>query len=72
MRLQDKSSQKVAELKKVGTVDNLADALTKGVDAKSIQYHMEGMSIDRRDDSRRLAPVLEGADGAEMKFKDEV
>ena len=59
MWLQDKVSQKSITLEKVGTDENLADALTKGVDAATIQYHLRGVGIEVRDDRHRLAPVLD-------------
>ena len=55
--LQDKVSQKSITLEKVGTDENLADALTKGVDAAAIQHHLRGVGIEVRDDRHRLAPV---------------
>jgi hypothetical protein len=69
--LQDKVAQKVIVLQKVGTDDNLADALTKGVDAVAIQRHVEGVSIELREDRHHLAPALEGQEEAEMKLDDE-
>jgi len=71
--LQDKVSQKVFVLEKVSTDDNLADALTKGVDASAIQYHLEGVMIEIRHDRHPLAPELdkEGG-GAEDKLHDEL
>ena len=71
--LQDKVSQKVFALEKVSTDDNLADALTKGVDAAAIQYHLEGVGIEVRQDRHALAPELEKVvGGAEFKLHDEV
>ena len=52
--LQDKVSQKIIVLNKVGTDDNLADALTKGVDATAIEKHAEGVGLERRSDRHRL------------------
>ena len=70
--LQDKVSQKVFVLNKVGTDDNLADALTKGVDAAAIAYHLEGVRVELRRDRHRLAPELEAKSaGAEHKLEDE-
>ena len=40
--LQEKVGQNVFVLNKVGTDENLADALTRGVDATDIQKHLEG------------------------------
>ena len=69
--LQDKVSSKVIVFNKVGTDDNLADALTKGVDANSIAKHVEGVSIELRQDRHALAPALEVNASAEMKLQDE-
>ena len=70
--LQDKVSQKVFAINKVGTDDNLADALTKGVDAAAIEKHLEGVRVEIRCDRHRLAPELEKAEaGAEIKLHDE-
>ena len=69
--LQDKVSQKVFVLNKVGTDDNLADALIKGVDAAAIQRHLEGVRVELRCDRHQLAPALEDARGVDMKLDDE-
>jgi len=69
--LQDKVSQKIFVLNKVGTDDNLADALTKGVDAHAIQRHLEGVRVELRCDRHQLAPVIDAQRGAEMKLDDE-
>ena len=44
--LQDKVTQKVIVLNKVGTDDNLADALTKAVDAAAIRRYLDGATTD--------------------------
>ena len=69
--LQDKVSQKIFVFNKVGTDDNLADALTKGVDAYAIQRHLEGVRVELRCDRHQLAPVIDAQRGAEMKLDDE-
>ena len=70
--LQDKVTQKVFVLEKVGTDDNLADALTKGVDATAIQVHLQGVRAELRGDRHHLAPELEAKSaGAEHKLEDE-
>ena len=70
--LQDKVSQKVFIINKVGTDDNLADALTKGVDAAAIQAHLEGVRVELRCDRHQLAPTLEAKSaGAEYRLEDE-
>ena len=70
--LQEKVSQKVFVLNKVGTDDNPADALTKGVDAAAIQQHLEGVRIELRDDRHQIALELEHDEGgAELRMQDE-
>ena len=70
--LQDKVSQKVFVINKVGTDDNLADALTKGVDAAAIQKHLEGVRVELRCDRHHIAPELEAKSaGAEYRLEDE-
>ena len=51
----DKLSKKVSIANKVGTDDNLRDALTKGVDSAAIKKHSEGVGIVLRADKQRLA-----------------
>ena len=69
--LQEKVSKKTIVLNKVGTEDNLADALTKGVDAESIRKHCEGVGLELRVDRHHLAPQLDGkSGGAELKLDD--
>ena len=56
-------------LREIGTDENLADALTKGVDAESIRYHCDGVGLELRDDRRSQAPELDGkSGGAEMNL----
>ena len=70
--LQDKVSQKVFVLNKVGTHDNLADAFTKGVDTAAIQKHFEGVRVEPRCDRHHPAPDLEAKSAdAEYKLEDE-
>ena len=59
-------------MKKVGADENLADALTKGVDASAIQYHLEGVGIELREDRHSLAPALEEKAGVNVKLEDEL
>ena len=69
--LQDKVSSKEVVLNKVSTDDNLADALTKGVDASAIAHHVNGTGLQLRQDRHGLAPVLEGDAKAELKMEGE-
>ena len=69
--LQEKVSSGHVLLNKVGTEENLADALTKGVDAATIATHVKGVAMELREDRHRLAPSLEENTQAELKLEDE-
>jgi len=69
--LQEKVSSGEIVLTKVGTDENLADALTKGVDSATLMFHVKGVGMELRQDRHKLAPVLEGTGGVEMKLEDE-
>ena len=56
--LQDNISQKILSIRKVGTDDNPANALTKGVDAAAVQKHIAAGGIELRSDRHRIAPTL--------------
>ena len=60
--LQEKVSKKEITILKVGTEDNLADALTKAVDAMIIEKHIAGVGAQVRIDRHRLAPNVVKAD----------
>ena len=60
--LQEKVSKKEIFIEKVGTDDNLADALTKAVDARIIEKHIAGVGACVRIDRHRLAPKVDRAD----------
>ena len=45
-------------LKKVGTDENIADALTKGVNAETLRYHVDHSAAEVRRDRHRLAPEI--------------
>ena len=69
--LQEKVSQTMLVLRKIGTDENLAGALTKGVDAERIRYQCQGVGLEPRSDRHSLAPELYGkSGGAEMKLDD--
>ena len=55
-------SKKDISIVKVGTEENLADALTKAVDAKIIEKHIVGVGACVRIDRHRLAPKVDKAD----------
>ena len=69
--LQEKVNNGVIKVCKVGTDENLADALTKGVDSATIAYHVNGVGIELRGDRRGIAPALEGSASAEVKLDGE-
>ena len=64
-------SSKEVVLTKVGTDDNLADALTNGVGASAIARHVTGVMMELRGDRHRLAPVLENDGSAEHTMEGE-
>ncbi len=43
------------EIRKVKSDENLADALTKALDAKGIRKHVEGIGAEIRNDRHSLA-----------------
>ena len=57
--LQEKVTKKKLSLVKVDTDDNLADALTKPVDAQAIQKHLVGIQAERLVDRHPAAPSCE-------------
>ena len=70
--LQEKVRTKQITVNKLGTDDNLSDALTKGLDAAAILKHLEGVGVEIRTDRHTLAPELDNkVQGAEEKFEDE-
>ena len=56
--LQDKVYIGEVTLNKVGTNENIADALTKAVSADVLSYHVENSSAETRRDRHRLAPEI--------------
>ena len=50
-------------VEKVGTDDNLADALTKPLTSQGILKHVEGLRYEMRQDRHRLAPQVEDEGG---------
>ena len=70
--LQHKVADKSIVLSKVGTNENLADALTKGVDADGIHSHNLGVGVEIRTDRHPLAPALAEQESADLKLKGEV
>ena len=69
--LQDKVSSGAMKVRKVGTDDNLADALTKCVDASAVASHVRGVGIELRSDRHAIAPELDGGVSVEVKLEGE-
>ena len=69
--LQEKVSSREIIPVKVGTDENLADALTKGVDAADIMKHVAGVGMELRSDRHKLAPELETNASAENRLEGE-
>ena len=57
--LQEKAAKKKMEIIKVGTLENLADALTKSLDAESMRRHLVGVNAGVHTDRHNLTPKLE-------------
>ena len=65
--LQDKVSKKEFEIVKVGTESNLADALTKAVNAEAIERHVEGIGAVRKSDRHKIAPKVVQSDSLQYE-----
>ena len=57
--LQEKVTGGKITVTKVGTQENLADAMTKAIDSESIQKHLIRINAETRSDRHRLTPKLE-------------
>ena len=57
--VQEKVANGEIVIHKVPTEDNLADALTKAVDAQTIQTHVNGINAERLRDRHPLCPSLD-------------
>ena len=57
--LQEKVAKKKMEIIKVGTLENLADALTKSLDAESMRRQLVGVNAGAHTDRHNLTPKLE-------------
>ena len=69
---QGKVRKSVIAVNKVGTDDDLSDALTKGLNATSIHRHLEGVGIETRTDRQDMAPELDSkVQIAGHEFEDE-
>ena len=47
------------EVVKVPTEENLADALTKGVESETLKFHVRGVGAEIRNDRHEMAPATE-------------
>ncbi len=45
---------------KVPTEENLADAVTKGVESETLKFHVQGVGAGIRRDRHDMAPKMEG------------
>ncbi len=52
-------------LKKVGTMENIADALTNAVNRETLDYHVAHAAAECRRDRLRLVPEVVGEDAEE-------
>ena len=68
--LQEKVSKKEIEVIKVGAAENLADALTKPVDAMAIKKHVEGIGAELRQDRHQLAPRTVKSDSLQYESEE--
>ena len=57
--LHAKVNSKDLLIEKVGTDENLSDALTKPVDSKTMNYHIAGLAGEIREDRHPLAPIVD-------------
>ena len=70
--VQEKVATGKIRIKKVWTESNLADALTKPVNAEIIATHLAGVSCEARVDRHPAAPKIESDGGDEAMQPDEV
>ena len=70
--MQEKVATGKIRITKVSTESNLADALTKPVNAEIIATHLAGVSCEARVDRHPAAPKIESDDGDEAMQPDEV
>ena len=60
MWIQDRVFRRDLEVEKIGGKSNIADALTKHVDAKDLAMHVEGIKMEKRDGRHPEAPEVAG------------
>ena len=59
LRLQENVKRGKITVTKVGSLENLADAMTKAIDHETIQRHLIGIDAEPRNDRHHLTPKLE-------------
>ena len=67
MWLQSNVNSKDLLIEKVGTDENLSDALTKPVDSKTMQYHISGVAGEIREDRHPLAPIVDDQQAQDVR-----
>ena len=65
--VQEKVANREIAIHKVATEDNLADALTKAVDARIIQKHVSGIGAEILSDRHPLTPTIDHDEGGDIK-----
>ena len=70
--VQEKVANKEIAIHKVATEDNLADALTKAVDAQVIQKHVSGINAQILCDRHPLTPMIDNDEGGDIKDEEEI
>ena len=70
--VQEKVASGEIAIHKVATEDNLADALTKAVDAHVIQKHVLGTNAEVLSDRHPLTPMIAGDEGGAIKDEEEL
>ena len=69
--VQEKVAKREIAIRKVATEDNLADALTKAVDAHIIQKHVSGIGAEILSDRHPLTPTIDHDEGGDIKEEEE-
>ena len=70
--VQEKVASGEIVIQKVATEDNLADALTKAVDAQTIQKHVLGTGAEILIDRHSLTPKIDEEEGGAIKDEEEI
>ena len=69
--VQEKVASGEIVIEKVATEDNLADALTKAVDAQIIQKHVLGTGAEILSDRHPLTPKIDDDDGGDIEDEED-